>query len=121
MIINGGGIFIGASVSVTPAVLVSNGTSVTDQAGGFTDVGAAVGYAYVGGGVSTSSGTNSQGQGINTSMFMVGLGAGTPDVSFGQSNTTVITDPDLIRLYEAQFGDRDPFAAGSSVLAGGQP
>ncbi len=36
---------------------------------------------------------------INTSMFNVGAGYGTPAISFGQSNTTVITDADLIKIY----------------------
>jgi hypothetical protein len=107
-------------VSVTAGVLVSNGVSVTDQSGGFADVSAAVGYSLLGGGISTASGTNAAGKGINTTIAQLGVGVGTPSFAFGSSNTTVITDPQLIQLYRSQFADFDPFATGSSLLAQGR-
>jgi hypothetical protein len=88
LIMNGGGIFVRASVSITTGVLVSNGRSVTDQAGLFTEGAFSTGYGLLGGGSSTASGTTSTGQGINTTIGLIGAGVGTPSLSFGQSTTT---------------------------------
>lgn len=118
LLINGGGIYLGGGASITFGYLFSNGMSVTDQAGPFVDFDGSIGYGIVGGGASTSSGTNAQGVGINTTVVTAGVAAGTPVAfSFGKSYTTVVTDEELIKLYRAQFGSVDPFAIGASILA----
>lgn len=121
LIINGDGVYVGASASISAAVLVSNGSDVTDQAGAFTDAAGSVGYGIAGGGASTSSGVNAEGTGINTTLFLLGVGAGTPSISFGGSETIVVTDPQLIQLYRELFRDSDPFGTGSAVLSRATP
>ncbi len=103
LIINGSGFGPGLGASVGPGVLVSNGRSVTDQAGPFSDSATATGYPGIGVGVTSARGTNSSGQQIDTAIGTLGPGVGFPSITWGSSYTTVITDPDLIYLYQQLF------------------
>jgi hypothetical protein len=93
--------------SVGPGVLLSNGFSVTDQAGPFSDSSASTGYTpWFGVGGSSARGTNSNGEQIDTLIVTLGPGAGTPSLTWGSSYTTVVTDPDMLKVYQYLFAGK---------------
>lgn len=116
LVTTGGSFTIGASTDLMGGSFSSNGLSVYDQAGTFKTTTIAIGFPeFVGAGISTGTGWNDQGQQINSTTLMGGLGAGTPALSFGSSSTVVITDEQVMAIYLKMFPG-DPFATGQRLL-----
>ena len=89
-----------AELTSWAGALWSNGTAVSHRGGPFKDFSASVSYQVVGGGYTYAQGTNSAGDRIDTFVLAGGTGPSSPlSISWGDSTTTVITDPELVAIY----------------------